>query len=221
MTKVNISQPKAQFWTPLSSTGKFHKSVDEGTEGAIKRDYETSTGEKGSKWELQAESIEGYIATISAREGDFGMQVYVGFKTEDGETPVVIAMSAASSFAEDFMKKLPNINLDKEVKFAPYSFTDDKGKKRKGMTIYQDKIKIESYYSEKDADGKWKPTNGMPEVKKKKNGKEMTTEEWKIYFAECRVFLLEELEKHSLWNAAYAVEGEEEVAKEKEGEIDF
>ena len=205
MTQIEMCRAKAQFCAPLASSGKFHKQVSEDTPGAIKRDYETSDGQKGFKWELQAESITGILSTISMKDGDYGTQVFVGFNTEGDETPIVIAMPAASSFGEDFMKKLPNVDLDKEVKFAPYSFEDDKGKKKKGMTLYQNDTKIESYYNTKNAKGKWEPTNGMPKVKAKKNGKEFTTDEWKLYFGECRVFLLEELEKNALWNASYIV----------------
>ena len=89
-TAIKYSQPRGTFFNVLSD-GKFHTTVPEGTEGAVKREYETSDGKKGVKNELVADSISGVISNISVWDGDYGksIQITIGELGKDG----VIAVS--------------------------------------------------------------------------------------------------------------------------------
>jgi hypothetical protein len=197
-TTIEYSKPQGTYFSVLAD-GKFHTTVSEGTVGAVKRDYETSDGKKGSKWELVAQSIAGKITNIAIYESDFGknIQVYLGDE-------VIVSLQANSNFGEDFMKKLPNIDLEKEVKLAPYSFEDEESKKTKrGVTIYQENKKIADYYHVKEGE-KWTDANGYPKLPAK--SKNWSKEEWKIYFMQARVFLLEEVAKNKLYNAVKPAE---------------
>lgn len=201
-----MTSAQATFFSVLSD-GKFHHSVPEGTEGAVKREYELKDGTKGHKWEITANSIEGIISGISTRDGDFGKQLHIAFAKDTSEDKeVVVSLNLASNFAEDIMKKLPNVNVDKPVKLVPYSFEDEKTKKMKrGITVYQDENKITSFYHEmkKDKKGveKLSPINDYPEVPKE--AKDWDSEDWKLFFGQARKFLVKQLEKHPLWNATY------------------
>lgn len=217
MAKIELTAEKAVFFSVLAD-GKFHHSVPEGTEGAVKREYETSDGTKGFKWEITANSIEGIISGISTRDGEYGKQLHIAFAPDANDTKdVVVSLNLSSNFAEDVLKKLPNVNVDKPVKLVPYSFEDEKTKKQKrGITIYQDDQKIASYYHEMKKDKKtgkdiMSPINDYPEVPKE--SKDWDSDDWKMYFTNCRKFMVKQLEKHPLWNAIYVkpIDNEEEI----------
>jgi hypothetical protein len=193
-TTVEYSQPKGTYYSVLSD-GKFHTTVEKDTPGAVLREYETSDGKKGSKHELVAQSITGKITNVSIYDGDFGKSVQVTL----GDNELILALSTNSNFGEDMMKKLPNIDVTKDVKFSPYSFEDEKGKKRKGLTIYQDGNKIADYYHEKKGD-KIVEINGYPKVPKE--SKDWDKDQWKLYFATARIFLTKEVEKNAMYNKA-------------------
>lgn len=215
MANIGYANEKAKFFSVLAD-GKFHHSVPEGTEGAVKREYETSDGKKDFKWDIIADSIEGVMSSISTRDGDFGKQLHIAFAPDEkGKEPVVISLNVSSNFAEDFLKKLKNIEIDKPVKLVPYSFEDDKGKNKRGITVYQGDKKLQSYYHElkKGKDGKEKivAINDYPEIPKE--AKEWESDDWKIFFVQTRKFMLKQLEKHPLYNLAYL--------KSTEGEVEY
>lgn len=195
-TTVEYSQPKGTYYSVLAD-GKFHTTVEKDTEGAVLREYETSDGKKGSKYELVAQAVTGKITNVAIYDGDFGKSVQVTL----GDNELILALSTASNFGEDFMKKLPNIDVTKDVKFSPYSFEDEKGKKRRGITIYQDGNKIADYYHEKKGE-KIVETNNYPKVPKE--SKDWDKDQWKLYFATARIFLVDEVKKHKLFNVATA-----------------
>ena len=91
------------------------------------------------------------------------------------------------------MKKLPAIDLKKVVTLKPYSF-EDKGKKKRGITITQnDKkkgaVKIPSFYQDEDK----KPLHGFPKPPVFKKGAKIAKSVWRKYFGEVRVFLIEDI----------------------------
>jgi hypothetical protein len=179
----------------LGSDGTLRLVVEEGTEGAKLREYETSDGKKGSKWELTFKSLAGKITNMQMFEGDYGKNLLVTFAYEGGED--TISFNTTSPYGEDFMKKLPNINLDEFVTITPYSFVDDNGKTRKGVTVTQGDVKLTNYFYD---------------AEKKKNLHKYPTPEgdtgafdkddWKIYFTQCRKFLVKYVEETFL--PAYA-----------------
>jgi hypothetical protein len=214
MTQIEYARPQGTYYSVLAD-GKFHTAVTEGTEGSVRREYETSDGKKGVKHELIAQAISGKITNIALYESEFGKNIQIFFGDD-----VIVSLSTSSNFGEDFMKKLPNINLDKEVKLAPYSFEDAETKKNKrGITVYQDNVKITDYYHVKDGDT-WTETNGYPKIPAK--SKNWSKDEWKLYFMNARIFLTEELQKNKLFNAV-KVDSELEYPKEdiKPEEIPF
>lgn len=179
--------PKAQNekYLNILSDGALHMTVPEGTPGAITREYETSTGDKGSKTELVFGDITGLITGISFFEGQYGKLLHVSIK--DSEDSYVLSVGTATPYGEDLMKKLPNIDQNKEVTLSPYSFEDDKGKKRRGVTVTQDGQKLTNFYY--DAEKK-KTLHKFPELKIKKK---MSKDDWKIHFMTIRIWLEEDL----------------------------
>lgn len=203
--------------------GKIHVTVPEGTEGAVVRKYKTSDGLEGEKTELVYKDIVGYIAGIQFRDGDYGSQIQITI-TDGDEKPFVLSLSTSSNYGEDIMKKLINVDLQKKVKIAPYSFTDEKGKKKRGITIFQnngtENVKITNYfYDEK----KKVNIHGYPTPKKTK--KPLTKDQWKLYFAECREFLIEKITEHFKIETASATSADldtelDDLVEEAAGKLD-
>lgn len=176
----------------LGSDGSLRESVPEGTEGSVKRDYETSDGKTGVKFEKVYKSLGGKVVDVNLRDGDYGTQLQIAFDIGTGE-PIVLSIATNSPYGEDVMKKLPNVNFNEHVVFTPYNFTDDKGKNRRGMTITQGDTKLQSYYWN-DADKK--ASNGIPEPKG--DTSKYTKEKWVLYFATVRDFLVDETRDKTL-----------------------
>lgn len=177
-----------KFITVLAD-GKFHQTVDAGTEGAIERVYEDSEGVEQTKTELVFDEVNGVITEISFDEGKYGKSLQLTIDNEG-----IISISTASNFGEDLMKKLPNIKLDEVVKLVPYSF-EAQGKTKKGITVYQNDIKIKSFYWEEDDNDKTKgkSVNGIPEVEG--DTSKFDSDDWKMHFMVVRKFLIKEVEK--------------------------
>lgn len=212
----------AQATTPimniLGSDGTLRLTVDAGTEGAKLREYETSDGKKGSKWELTFKSLCGKITNMQMHEGDYGKNLLVTLSYEGGADTV--SFNTATPFGEDFMKKLPNIYLDEFVTIAPYSFTDEAGKTRKGVTVTQGDVKLQNAFSEvTEVKGKkvYKTLHGFPEP----TGKEEDKDDWKIYFTQCRKFLVKNVEEKFLPAYAHMITGTTVEYPEMEHAPDF
>jgi hypothetical protein len=211
-----MGREAAQSMTPimsiLGSDGTLRLTVPEGTEGAVYREYETSDGKKGSKWELVFKSLSGKISNMSFYEGDYGTNLMVTLeywetvKDEDGHDKVgadgkpvmvqkedTISLGTATPFGEDFMKKLPNVNLDEYVTISPFSFIDDNGKNRRGVTVKQGDVKIENFFYDKE---KKKNLHKYPNPEGDTGT--FTKDDWKIYFLQARKFLVKYTEENFL-----------------------
>ena len=178
-----------KFISVLGSTGDFRMSVPEGTEGAVRREYESSDGKTGVKFEHVFKSVGGKIVGAEFFEGDYGKNLILTFDFEDGTENIAVSLGTNSPYGEDVMKKLPNIDMNEHVVFSPYAFEDEKGKTRKGISITQgdEKIKNAFYDGEKNL-------LDYPEVE----GENLDKDDWKIYFTQCRKFLVGYVEDNIL-----------------------
>lgn len=182
--KTESNNHDARKFITILADGKFHESVEDGTPGSVVREYEDSkTGEMKQKVELVHESVSGIITNVSFHDGEFGKSIQIEL---DGDG--VVSVGVTSTFGEDFMKKLPAIKLDKEVKLTPYSF-EAEGKTRKGITVYQDGEKVESFYYDKEAK---KAINGLPQPEG--DTAKYDSEDWKMHFMVVRKFLIKQVE---------------------------
>lgn len=207
--KNNPREHEDAIYATILADGKIHVAVKEGTEGAIKREYETSDKKQGFKWEHVYTELSGTIQKVTFKEGDFGINLIVTIGDEDAaedEKPVSLALSTESNFGEDLMKKLPNIDMKKLVKLEPFSFENDKGKKVRGIVVTQpnkkgEMQKVYNFYSNEEKE----QLNGYPKPPKGK----VTKVGWRKYFSEARDFLIEDLTKR-LGIKQEGVEGESE-----------
>lgn len=200
------NNPQERLDTTFASVladGKIHVNVEEGTEGAVPRYYATEADKEegkdkksGVKHELIYTELSGVITKVDFHEGNYGTNLLLTVEDEDAgedEKPVTLSLSTESNFGEDVMKKLPAIDLKKPVTFVPYSF-EDKGKKKRGITITQlnkktkEPEKITSFY-QKDKD----VINGYPKPPVFKKGAKVQKSVWRKYFGEVREFLVQDI----------------------------
>jgi len=163
--------------------GKLHQTVTENTEGAIKREYETSSKEKGIKWEKIYPKVGGIIKSITFYKTDYGDQISIQLK--DAEDVYFLNLNTTSRYASDVMKKLPNVNIDDYIIIAPFSFENDNNKNITGVSLYQGDKKIENYYY--DVVNK-KSCNGIPQTKK--TWDKLTNTEQKKFWIDMEEFLV-------------------------------
>lgn len=176
-----IKNEMGKKFITILADGKFHQTVPEGTPGEVKREYEDKEGVKHTKNELIFDSVDGKVTKISFEDGEYGKNLQIEFDNEG-----VVSVGTASNFGEDLMKKIPNINLAIPVTLVPYAIAEGKGKK--GVTVYQNSIKIQSYYW----DGT-KSLNGIPETTS--DTSKFTSDDWKVHFITVRKFLVTQIEK--------------------------
>ena len=160
--------------------GKMVEKVEEGTPWAVKREYETSDGNKWVKFELQYKNLDWIIADVEFKDWDFGEQCIIIL--QDWSNLDKLTLNTDSRYFADFAKKLPNIKLAEKVTINPFDF-ETNWKRLTGLSIKQDWEKIENYYW----DGT-KAINGMPEVSKAE-AKKYDKDDWKSFFIKVKKFL--------------------------------
>lgn len=189
MSREEIKE-KQLYYTIVS--GSFRVQVPQDDPSAVRRDWKSADGSKsGTKYERIVNALFGYITNVDFRDGEYGMQVYITLdENEDGEKPV-IALATASREAEDFLKKLPNVDLNKEVRLRPFNFEGNEGDEVRGMEVMQPdgedkfKVKITNYF--RDVEKKVN-INGFPNPEG--NTEDYSKDDWKIYFLSARKFLI-------------------------------
>ena len=219
----------------ISSDAKLRKVVPAGTPGAVARPYETKEKDadgnfiKGVKIEKHYESVSGKITDIKFVDTEFGtlLQVTVTdpFLADDVE---VLSMSTSQSYAQDFMTKLPNINLSEEIVLKPFCFTPEGGKRElKGITVTQNGQKVEKSFrkktGEKNKDGFdiYTEDMGMPSYPKTLNNEknEMKKKEGqKRYYKDVEIFLVDYTTEHFATKKGETVES---LAEDMDASKDF
>jgi len=166
--------------------GKLSQKVDEDTPWAKKREYETSDGNKGVKYEKHYKSVTGLIAGLDFKETDFGENLVVTLVNWADE--VVLSLNTDGKYFTSFARKLNNIDLNETVTIGSFDFESD-GKRFTWVSIYNKWDKVEDYYY----DGK-KNLHGFPNINQD-DLKEEWKDYWKWYFLEVKKFLKKEVKK--------------------------
>lgn len=165
--------------------GTFRTRVDQTHPDAKPREYETRDGAKSVKYERIVSALSGYIEDITINDGDYGKTINIKLDPNDQGINPFVQLNAATVYGEDFLKKLPNIDLTNEVRMAPFSFTDENGREVRGISITQGEEKLKNFFYDPEAK---KPINGYPEPDG--DTEAYSKEDWKIYFLQARKFLL-------------------------------
>lgn len=136
-----------------------HKQANERTTERL-----TKTGKL--VFEERFKDLTANLESIQTRTNEYGTQWQLFFK--DADSNYVIALPYSSRYASSFLKALPNVDINKEIRFMPWAMKDknDATKTITGITLYQDGNKVAPYYTKED------PKGLPPMVKIKVKGKE-------------------------------------------------
>lgn len=124
------------------TAGKIRQTANEGDNGAKSRTViNKQTNESSIKWEFVYKSMSGIIKNIETVKSDKInlTSLCITLYDEIGDDTVILQCPEKSDYALTFLEKIPNVDISKPVKIAPYQFEDQDTKKIKtGVTIYQE-----------------------------------------------------------------------------------
>lgn len=146
--------------------------------------------------------VEGLLTNMSIDETDWGDMVQLEF-TDVDEKFVISLGDSFGRISKDFIRRVGNLDLSKEINFGIWELETEDGKKRSGVKMYQDDEKIEYFLTYDD----------MPEPVQKKRGRKV---EWD--YSEQESFLFEELVKFVDENFKSSVDEKPKKKVEKEEE---
>jgi len=204
---MGLQKRESRTYLQVIADGSIRMQVPEGTEGAVRREYEDKDGNKQFKIEAVFDAIDGILGDITVKPGKFGDQIMVPLTDQDSGEVFTLALGTSSNFGEDFMRKLPNINLAEPVLLAPFSFVGDNGKDVRGMDIRQGFDLNVPNSGEKAANHYWdaeakRSVNGIPNPEG--DTRHFNTDDWKVYFITVRKFLIADLTKKGIIKTAAA-----------------
>jgi hypothetical protein len=168
-------------------TGKVFEYSKEPQEGYVA--FTSKTGKVS--YRKYHQGITGELDSVSIRDTNFGQELSVTLKTEDAAMYLNFALKdqkdfVDSSYAEDLISKLPNMEKGRTYTINPYRFTPEGDKYDKtGVSIKQGDLKIEKAFTnsyinkegvkvegdipavvwKKDATGKNKPSAASKEAR--------------------------------------------------------
>jgi hypothetical protein len=158
--------------------GTLRQKVDADTQGAKKRDWETPSGEKGSKWELIYTAWEGIVKDIYIKDTEYGKFLNVEFDD------AILSIGTESRYFNDFVQKLASADITKPITVKPYDFEADNGKRQIGINIFQDGKKLKNYFWDEE---KKQAKEGYPTPEG--DTKNFDKDDWKMHFIKVRKFL--------------------------------
>jgi len=192
----------------IGKGGTFRLEVPEGTAGSQARTYEVEVdGVKTTrtKIEINKSKLESVmIKSIGIYDGKFGESVNVSVDIKGFE--FTIQIKADSSYGMDFMEKIPNVNLYEPVTLIGYDFEDDKGKNRRGLSIYQDGEKIQGFFY--DVESK-KALHGIPTA-----GSDMDKKKWRRFFEDKAEFLTAYMKSHIIPQLASSLKTVDDIVEQ-------
>jgi hypothetical protein len=77
----------------------------------------------------------GVIQDIKITDTEYGKQLTVALDPDDDGMTPIIALNVTSRYGIDLLKRLPNVDLAKEVRFMPFVFDNDEGKEVMGLRL--------------------------------------------------------------------------------------
>lgn len=173
--EFNESSSK-QYWSTFQGSFRRRAKATDEPHEVITR---INKNDKEVK-EVARTALAGKITNIYFEPSEYGEQLKIELDAnEQGQVPV-LGFGVESKDGRDLMKKIPALDLSKEVKFAPYQFVDEDDK-RSGITLYQSENgefdkKIGNHFWD---DEKKEAINGFPSIDWD-NASEKERKIWKI-----------------------------------------
>lgn len=191
-------EKKANYYSIKDSS--FRLKTDKEDAEAVRREYTNpKTGEEGVAYERAYKALYGVISDVSFHEnslkdGTVLRSLHIGLGEDENGVSQIISIPVDSRFATDFMKRLPNLDLTKEVRLMPYDFEPQEGPRQVGisMTTKDDAdnftVKVDNTFftkvEEKDGQKVYTNLHGFPEAT------DDDASDWPFYFKKVNKFLI-------------------------------
>lgn len=160
--------------------GNLSIQAKEGEEGAISRENKN----KKIVWEKHYPDLTGILESIEVRKNEhLKAHEYVVHLSDMG-MHYYLSIPCESRYGDSFAKRALNLKFGKEITIKPYDFVDkESNKKRTGIGMIQDGVKIEAYFTKENP-------QGMPMLTEK-----VDEEAYKIHNIQLNKFLREAVEQ--------------------------
>lgn len=179
--------------------GSFRLATDKEDPEAVRREYTNpKTGEDGVAYEKAYKALYGIISDVSfhdnaLKDGTVLRSLNIGLGEDENGISQIISIPIDGRFATDFLKRLPSIDLQKEVRLMPYDF-EKEGPRQVGISVYHKDesdnftVKVDNNFFTKveEKEGKKVYTNlhGFPEPT------DEDASDWPFYFKKVNKFLV-------------------------------
>lgn len=130
--------------------GKFAVRSKEGEPGAVQRVNKLGN----TVWEKFYDSFTAKLVNIRTRDSQYGKSWEFDFR-DQGEV-WTLQLSYSNSYAKNFIKILPNANLNEEMKLQPAQKIED-GKTKSSLFVSQNGVTLKHAYTRTNP-------NGMPDM---------------------------------------------------------
>lgn len=163
--------------------GNLVQSAEEGQEKAVARSWKDKDGNEGVSYEILHKDLTGFITGISTKQGKYGEDLEI-FLEKDG-SKAKLTIKVDSRYFADFAKKVPNLDLTKEVTMNAFDFKPEgRDKNITGVSLKQGGESIKNAYW----DGK-KNVKGYPVMEEDAPD----SDDWKLHFLKERKYLKKKL----------------------------
>lgn len=158
--------------------GKITKKTNQENPQAVARVNKKNV----TVYEQQYDKLEAKIVSMKIEKDDYGKKLVI--ELEEAADRYTLTLPVESKFFDHFCAKIGNVDRTQLVTIAPYSFVPKgEAQKKSGLNFYQNGVKVEYYFTEKDAKGKPMPAAKLDE------------DEWKIFKMQERKFYCEYITK--------------------------
>ena len=136
-------------------------------------------------YEQQYDKLEAKIVSMKIEKDDYGKKLVI--ELEEAADRYTLTLPVESKFFDHFCAKIGNVDRSQLVTIAPYSFVPKgEAQKKSGLNFYQNGVKVEYYFTEKNTQGKPMPASAK-----------LDEDEWKIFKMQERKFYCEYIMKLS------------------------
>lgn len=188
---------KATYYSIKEAT--FRLKTDKEDAEAQRREYTNpKTGEEGVAYERVFKFLVGVIQDISfvdsaLKDGTILRNLHINLGEDENGISQIVSLSVDDRYATNFMERLPNIDLTKEVRLTPYDFEKD-GPRRVGISVAQ-RDEADNFTVTIDADffKKSEEVNGEKKYLNLHGFPEATDDDrsdWPFYFKKVNKFLI-------------------------------
>lgn len=185
--------------------GKFAIKANQDNPNAVARVNKKNE----TVYEILHDKLEAKIVSMKIEKDDYGKKLVI--ELEEAADRYTLTLPVESKFFDHFCAKIGNVDRSQLVTIAPYSFVPrGEAQKKSGLNFYQNGVKVEYYFTDKDTKGKPMPASAK-----------LDEDEWKIFKMQERKFYCDYISKLDIPTTSQPRSQNERVAQEESDGLPF